>query len=299
MKQMPTGNEPARRDRLGKEAATREPAQRASAIEAAPGPRPKARGPRTGRRRGSEAVLWLAAALHTACSDTGQQSVAVPLFAAGTRVVELSARGDVPVTLERAELAFGPLYLCAATEAGELCETARVEWLGSETLDPTSELATRVGTLEGVSGSVRSWMFDYGITSQLTRDEPFVLDAARALGGHSFRMSGSAVVDAQRVGFELEVTAAPSARVEPGISVVRKSTSDRFSHEVTAEELGLLVRFDPSSWLADVDFRALLEEQRPAEGEPLVIDAESAVAASVRSALVVGERPLFEWGFHP
>ena len=82
--------------------------------------------------------------------------------------------GDVSVTIDRADLAFGPLYLCAGATAGDLCDTARFEWLDSAVVDTTLSDPVKVGELSGVTGTVRSWMYDLGLSSQLTREAPFI-----------------------------------------------------------------------------------------------------------------------------
>ncbi|MGB0680553.1 MAG: hypothetical protein ACPGUV_12905, partial [Polyangiales bacterium] len=57
------------------------------------------------------------------CIDTGQNRARVPLFVAGSDSSEaVLAKGGVPITIDRADLAFGPLYLCAGVSAGDLCD---------------------------------------------------------------------------------------------------------------------------------------------------------------------------------
>jgi len=73
------------------------------------------------------------------CANTGRNEVTLPLFLAGTNVsTPLMSVGDIPVRITRADLAFGPLYLCAGNTAGDLCDTARLEWLDTAVVDTTS-----------------------------------------------------------------------------------------------------------------------------------------------------------------
>lgn len=288
-------------------------------------------------------MKWCVASLLIAlcaCVETGQERVSLPLYLAGSGMTSpLTAAGGIAVDVERAELAFGPLYLCAGNTAGELCETARMEWLESSVVDLTSAAPVESGQLSGISGPVRSFMYDLGISSQLTRDEPYVLPAAQALGGASLRVSGSAQLGGGTVAFEAQLAVQQTEGTEPGVPVVRKSTSDMFVHEVTATERGLLVRFDGAAWLRTMDLRSYLEDASCSEGGAPIVCAQSieqtcaadgGMASSrdcaalgqaclagvgctgelqiedgsepyraLRNALLVGKRPTFEWGFEP
>ncbi|MGB1698880.1 MAG: hypothetical protein ACPHRO_02925, partial [Nannocystaceae bacterium] len=88
-------------------------------------------------------LRWaLALALFSAgCLDTGQQRAEVPLSVAGTAGAgTVLTEGGVSLSVDRADLAFGPLYLCPGNTAGDLCDVARMEWLDAtvvDTLDAT------------------------------------------------------------------------------------------------------------------------------------------------------------------
>jgi hypothetical protein len=237
----------------------------------------------------------------TGCADTGRDEVAFPLYVAGSDVTEpVVATGNVSVSLERADLAFGPLYLCAGNQAGHLCDTARVEWVESVVVRGTNPEAAWAGELTGVSGTVNSWMYDLGFTSLLTQEEPLVMPAARELGDVSLRMAGSATVDGVVAPFEVAVVVSQTSDTEQGVPVVRKNASEAFTHDVTPREPGLVVRFDPAAWIRAVDFRAFFEEgscEACAEGLPIEPDTQAYRA--IHNALVAGERPIFAWGFSP
>jgi hypothetical protein len=244
------------------------------------------------------ALSFLALCALPSCVEMSQEHISVPLFVAGTDVTEpMLTVGDVPVVLERADLAFGPLVFCAGTQAGGFCDTARLEWLDSVVVDALDGSARRAGELYGVTGVVRSYMYDLGISSQLTRAEPFVLDAAAELGGMSVVLSGVATVGDQDVPFRAEMPIQQESQTELGVPVIRKSASARFSHDVGPHEAGLLVRFDPRAWLRGVDFRPHVEEGCCTE--PLVFEPGSPPFRAVRQALFAGDRPSFTWGFSP
>jgi hypothetical protein len=247
------------------------------------------------------AITALLTAALAGCADTGRDEVAFPFYVAGSDVSEsIVATGDVSVSLERADLAFGPLYLCAGNQAGHLCDTARVEWIESVVVPGTNPEARPAGMLAGVSGSVKSWMYDLGFTSLLTQDEPLLMPAARELGDVSLRVEGSATVDGVVVPFEATVVVSQTSDTEQGVPVVRKNASETFAHDVTADEPGLLIRFDPAAWIRGVDFRAFFDDGAcEACAEGLHIEPDTQAYRAIHNALVAGERPIFEWGFSP
>lgn len=248
--------------------------------------------------RGSLALLGITGL--GACTDVGQRYAEVPLLVSGTDLSEpLLAAGDVTLTIERAELAFGPLYLCAGTQAGDLCETARLEWLDSVRVDLTNTAPRRAGTLSGTTGRVRSWMYDLGISSQLIREEPFVLDAARELGGASLIVEGRASRGNLDVPFEVAVVIQQGSEAERGVPVVRKGTADVFNHDVTGREQALSVVFDAASWLRSMDLSAELAtsacETAGACAEALHLAPDGQAYRGLHNAVVSGRRPRFDF----
>lgn len=275
-------------------------------------------------------------ALAAACAETGQDQATVQLSLAGTESSgPIEATGNVFVTIERADLAFGPLYLCAGTTAGDLCDTARLEWLDTAVVDTLDPTATHVGELIGVPGTVRSWMYDLAISSQLTRSEPYVLKAAEDLGNASFVIKGQAQFGGIALPFFAAVAIAQSDDTELGVPVIRKSASAKFYHEVAGQVQELVIRFDPSAWVRGIDFRPFFGNESCAAGggqiacngtieticddsgneiasrdcseleqvcvpgqgcaDTLIIESDSEAFRSLRNALAVSGRPRFEW----
>jgi hypothetical protein len=247
----------------------------------------------------SALALPLACAL-AGCGDVGQSQAEVPLYVSGSELPgPIATAGDVMLTIDRAELAFGPLYLCAGAQAGELCDAARLEWLGSVRIDLTEPEPRLAGTLSGTTGRVRSWMYDLGISSQLTQNEPFVLDAAQELGGASLVVEGRARQGGFEVPFVAGVVVQQGADVERGVPVVRKGTGDVFNHDVTGAEPGLWVRFDASAWLSRLDLRSELAESAcTSEGncsERLRLAPDGVAYRGLHNAVVSGRRPELDW----
>lgn len=287
------------------------------------------------RRVASLGLCVLALAL--ACVDVGPAEIEVPLSLAGTQIEGAIAGQDgAEIELDRAELAFGPIYLCAGTQAGELCETARLEWLDAIAFDVLDSNPVEAGTLRGREGTVRSWMFDLGLVSLLTQEDPLILPAAEQLGDASLRLEGRASVDGVVIPFSVALAVQPEEGTELGVPVIRKSGSESFDHEVEAGEAGLLIRFDAGPWVTEIDFAGLLEDgvcapagaERVCAGqveqrcdvdgnliesrdcaalEQVCVRALGCVAEiefaadsqgyrAVRNQVVAGPRPAFEWG---
>jgi len=230
------------------------------------------------------------------CADTQQDRVTLPLLVAGTEVPDRfeTARG-VSITLDRADLAFGPFYLCASTEAGEACDTARGEWLDTAVVDALDPTAANVGELNAVSGAYRSFMYDLGIASLLTQDDAVALDAAQALGGVSVVLEGRATLNDVETPFSLAMPVARTLDNELGVPIVRVRADDEARHEVSEDDASLEVRFDPREWLTNVDFAVVCADANACTN----LDADSQAGRSVRNALTAGTPPTLHWNQQP
>ena len=280
----------------------------------------------------SRRVLLAVLLLAGACIDTGAEPVAVPLSLAGTDVSgPVMARDGVPVELERADLAFGPLTLCAGLQAGDLCGSALAEWTESAVIDTLDPSPREVGELTGISGSARSYMYDLGYVSALVSTEPLELEAAASLGGASLVLEGVATFDGRAIPFSLRSVYTQPPEVERGIPIVRSSGANGFALELDGATPPLTIRFDPARWLTTADFRTLVQdtectrdgtvvcagalERRCEPGAPVERDcaalgqvcapnvgcvervevpAGSQIAGAVRDAILAGAAPAFE-----
>lgn len=232
------------------------------------------------------------------CAEDVQSRVRIPLYVAGVDQTEvIEAKGGVQLTLSRAELAFGALYFCAGTSAGDLCQTARLEWLNSARVNTLKSTPQAVGTLTGVTGVIRSWMYDLGLSSQLTSEDPIILSAAEQLGGYSFVVEGEAKLNHVRLPFVARIQIQQTDDTELGVPVIRKSSAEPFEYDITAKEQALLLRFDPRLWLQELDLRdQLLKEE---ETNLLEIQESSEAYRALRNALLTQGRPTFTWNFSP
>jgi len=230
-----------------------------------------------------------------ACVNTGQERVDVSLSAVGSDVAGgFTVDTDWQVTLDNTQLAFGPLYLCAGSQAGALCETARAEWTDSAVIDVLDPTVLPLGTMNALTGPVRSWMYDLGVASLLTQQQPVLLDAANELGGNSLRMTGTATRGGDSIAFSVELVIQQDQDTEAGVSVVRSAPSDDFDHDVVGGGETLVIAFDPRTWLSEVDFDQLCDETLgcPATAE---FAPNSQAWRAIRNQLVAGQRPVFEF----
>jgi hypothetical protein len=213
---------------------------------------------RADRRLLSHLVL----ALGVGCTQSAQEPVRFELRARGGSASAELADGAL-LTLSRAELAFGPFYLCAGAQAGPNCETALTEWRDSRVLDLLEPSAVTLGELTGYSGRALSYMHDCGIVSLLTQDEPLLLGAAEDLDGHSAVLEGEAdltIDGAPDVPFRFELRLASSSEADRGQPVVRSSPGE-FDAIIDASTTRLTTTFDVRAWLLELDQSAFWQNE--------------------------------------
>jgi hypothetical protein len=234
------------------------------------------------------------AVLFAGCVDTGTNVHEVGLWVNGRADNRFEGRDGWSITLERADVAFGPLTLCSGTSAGEFCETARGEWVNAVVVDALDEDAQQVGSVIGTTGPVLSWMYDYGLVSVLTQTDLYETKAARELGGNSVQIAGCADKDDAAFCFTVAARIAQNVEVERGVPVVR------VSGEPGPADLGqtkrLAFAFDPQTWLSGVDFEALWAAQScETDCAPVVLDGETQAGRAVQIALAASARPELSW----
>lgn len=226
------------------------------------------------------------------CGDTIGQAVELPLSASGVADPTFT-QGEWEITLERAEVGFGPLYLCpASVPTGDLCEIAVVELTDSATLDALDAAEQTLPPLSGTTGTVRSAVFDYAISWPLTFRSP--RPGPGAPGGHSARFAGTASDGSRTLEF--------SADVDVTANAVERLASGTFTeHTITDGSSRLHVVFDPVRWWQGVDFEALAttafeDPDAAAEGVAAVaIEPTSPAYASIVHEMSAGVRPRLEW----
>jgi hypothetical protein len=216
-------------------------------------------------------LIALAAALG-GCADTGQEPVTLAASGTGTAAAPISV-GAYTITLTRADVGFGPAYFCAGFNAdGDQCATAVVELRRTVAIDALDPTAQDLGGLDGVTGTVRSAMYDWGVSWALTRDGPAANPGAPE--GHSLIIAGTATGPTATFAFSAAVDALPAAIGAPTMRAQHTMA------EITGDDVAVAVHVDPSAWLAQIPFADLDDGQ----GTALVLEPGTAAY----SALVVG-----------
>lgn len=237
-------------------------------------------------------LLPIAFVLCSACGETPGEALSLPWSGKGDGQAAFT-RGAWQVTLERAEVAFGPLYLCAASLPSEdLCESAVVELAEVVTIDALDTASQPLPALRGTTGVVRSALFDYGISWPLTFRSPRPDDGAP--GGHSARFEGSATDGSRTFVFSADIDVLPNAPGRLTSGAVTEHTIDATSR--------LEVVFTPSQWWQNVDFDALAESAfsdiEPEDPDPTAsahIHGNTGAHGAIVHELSAGARPRFVW----
>lgn len=214
------------------------------------------------------------------CGDTGLARVTFPIHGAGT--APAFEEDGWSVTIERADVAFGPLYLCATPFADtDVCPQAEAEFLGAATIDATDESPQMIGDAGAVTATVRSAMFDYGRTWLLTEER--VRDY-RDLRGHSAIFEVRADDGTTAIEIRAEVDVDPG---NAGQSAVIGAPAG--PHEIAGDE-ALIATIDAAAWWRRVDFdriAAMGTDVTLAPGDP---DYETLVIA-----MTAGSVPALTW----
>lgn len=218
------------------------------------------------------------------CVESGRTRVSIPVHGAGVGA-RTFVSGDYMVTLDDARIAWGPAYFCTTPFADvDLCPTALAEVRSAATIDVLDDTPQLIGELRGISGTMRSAMFDYGITWLLPATEA-APDVGAVDGAHSVHLAGSASRAGVITRFVIDVDMLPSSS---GVSAAHGVPA---VHVLSERPDALVVRFDPSAILAAADFGELAA----IGGDPVVVPEESEIYQAVVIALSSSALPTLEW----
>lgn len=226
------------------------------------------------------------------CGDTGTPNVHYPLRARGVSAAPFAV-DQYTVELQVAELAFGPLYLCATSAASsDLCPSAVAEFADSAVIDLLDEDAQALGEVVGFAGAVRSATYDYGVTWLPTQRIPAPTEAA--IEGHSMHFEGTATREGVVLRFIADLTLAPQTQ---GTRTIQGA---RVPGEQQATATSLTLTFEPQRWWSEVDFDELSTlAGAQADGEALVLPPSSRAMSALMVAIVANHPPLFTWSQTP
>jgi hypothetical protein len=221
-----------------------------------------------------------------ACSGTGQPEIEYPAFAAADAPGHISADNGYSVTLDVAQVAFGPVYFCASSSgSATLCEAALGELTTVSVFDALDPLPRSLGTAHGFTGTIRSASYDYGINWFLTDDAP--IPAVVAPGGHSAHFEGHAVKGARTLRFIADVDVVPQFQGQ------RAAPSEAASATIQGNEERLDIHFPVGPWFEHVDF-----DKAPSDADedhPYVISPASRNHGAIVIGMTAEAPPSFEW----
>jgi hypothetical protein len=227
-------------------------------------------------------IFGLAAAV-AGCIESPQTVVDYQAIAVndGTSTV---ASGEWMITLSRAELAFGPVYFCAAAfGSSTLCASSIAELTTITRVDGLASHPTPLGTVHGFTGKIRSASYDYGISWFDTTTRPSIAPVAPL--GHSARLEGQARRGATLISFTADIDVIPQFQGQRAVPTAHVSA------DVTSSPHRLEVHFDAPSWVRQLDFDAIASKAGPL----FVIEPGSAE----HDALLIGMKnltpPTFRW----
>lgn len=221
-------------------------------------------------------LLLLAVA---ACGTTGAEPFEYPVTARGPGADGFMV-GEWQVTLTRADVAIGPVYLCATAAASpDLCHVAIGEFTDVAVVDALAAEAAPIGEIAARPGDVRSAMLDYGISWFTTDTGPEALSELK----HSARLIGTAVRGDMSIGFDATIDVAPPMRGSPALVGLHASA------DAPGPDSSLELELDPRGWFAGVDLDALA-----AAGTDHTIVPGDAAHAAIAFAMTT-QPPRFRW----
>ncbi len=234
--------------------------------------------------RASLVAACVAASVGLGCIESPQAEVSYSAEATSNLAKSFEV-GPVTVRLSRGELAFGPVYFCAATSgSATLCRSALEELTQVSRIDLLSSAPQSLGTVRGFSGTIRSASYDLGLH---WFDTSFAVEPSpNAPERHSMVFEGTLARGTEpEVPFRLVLDAVPQYQGQRAVPTAA-ATAD-----IGSSETRLVVSFEPEAWLRQVDFDAVLRTA----ARPIVLDAKSPAHDSVLVGLKVARPPEFRW----
>jgi hypothetical protein len=229
------------------------------------------------------AFTTLLTATTSACIESPQTEVSYAAEARST-LASTFVVGNVTVKLTRADIAFGPVYFCAANAGSAVsCKSSLAESTDVTRIDlltPSSPL----GKVRGYTGSIRSASYDLGLH---WFDTSFSIESSPAApDGHSMVFEGTlARAGEGEVPFRFLVDVVPQYKGQRAVP-----TSEAVA-DITDANQKLLVSFEPEPWLRQIDFDAVLEKA----SRPIVLDSKKPEHDALLVGLKVARPPEFRW----
>ncbi|HSI05030.1 MAG: hypothetical protein ACAI38_03060 [Myxococcota bacterium] len=222
------------------------------------------------------------ALLLAACGETGQERLSVAVAARGGPATFTAGLWDV--TLSEALVAVGPIYWCAtAAASADLCPAATFELTQSATVDGLAPDAQLIGTADGVTGEVRSAVYDYGISWLATQNQP--TPTSGSVDGSSARFAGVATTTGRSLAFTAVIDITPQLQGTYAVQGARAAAT------IAPSTTSLTLTARPDLWFAAVDFDAAA----PADATSVEITSDSVAGNTVRIGMTANVPLTFTW----
>ncbi|MCL2725668.1 MAG: hypothetical protein FWD69_14650 [Polyangiaceae bacterium] len=186
------------------------------------------------------------------------------------------------VTLTHADVALGPFYFCAsASGSSTLCDAAVAEITSVALVDGLALGQAPLGRVHGLSGSVQSAAYDFGISWFDTQTSPTPSPVTPG-PGHSMQLEGQATNGATGFSFTANVDVVPQYQGQNAFPTAPAMAN------VTSSAFRLEVRFNPADWLKQLDFDDIANQM--ATSGSSVFDIEP--GSKEHAAILVGIKNL-------
>jgi hypothetical protein len=187
----------------------------------------------------------LVAALATACIESPQELVEYEAVAVPDPEPSTNA-GGWTIRLARADVAFGPVYFCAASSGSStLCASSIAEVTEVARIDGLDRVPQRIGTVRGLTGSIRSASYDFGLSWFTTQNDPTAADVAPS--GHSMRLEGEAQRDALVLPIVADVDLVPQYQGQMAVPTAPAEAT------IESSAYRLEVSFRAADWFRQLD----------------------------------------------
>lgn len=189
--------------------------------------------------------LWAFVLALSGCTATSQEPVDYEAVLVSD-AASIATVGDWSVRLTTAEIAFGPVYFCAA-ESGSatLCDSSIAEVATVASFDALAASPSTLGVVHGFTGTIRSASYDFGITWFPTQGEP--TPALEAPGGHSMHFEGEATRGTTSFSLVVDVDLVPRRQGQTAVSTAPADATVRSS------DVRLEIHFTPARWFEQLD----------------------------------------------
>ena len=229
-------------------------------------------------------LLFVASFVLSHCGTTGQAEITYPLYARG-QTSSTFAVSDYQVTLDVAQLGIGPIYFCTtAAASSDLCPSALAEFNNSTFVDLLNPDPQNLGTVRGLTGTIHSATYDFGITWLATAYSPSV--SPQAPNGHSAHFEGHATRNNVTTRFILDVDITPQTQGTRAIAGSRVNAPTLDNAHVRLD-----MRFNPQAWWT----LAAFDEVASLAGDPVTIPATSRTSNAIIVGITASAPPVFEW----